>query len=143
MVNVSSHNAKKMKQIQINICDICNKKFARSSCLRIHKSKEKLKCKECPEVFCTEMKLTIHMKLNHKKKKFKCEVCLREFEAKWNFERHVKNRKRKECMPCKIEYCTSTDLKSHIYINHKCQLCEYCGNKYEFLDHHMTLCSWK
>ena len=131
------------KYIPTNTCNICNKKFSRLSYLKIHKSKDKFNCRECPEVFCTKTKLTIHMNLKHGKKKFKCEECLREFKAKWNLERHIKSRKCNECHPCGIVFCTVSDLKSHTYITHKCQLCEYCGKKYEFLDRHISSCSWK
>ena len=118
-------------------CDLCGKTLSTKYNLEVHKSKQKYSCQECEQSFCSKTCLKGHIQFKHGKTTFKCQFCEREFTAKASLKRHKDSRTASSCDQCLKVLCNPQDLRNHVYNEHKSQQCQYCGNKYQYLDHHV------
>jgi len=75
-------------------CNICQKKFARSSGLsehlRRHEGLKAYVCSECPKRFFTEYEMKRHQVVHSDVKSFGCILCDKSFKYKGNVVQHFK-----------------------------------------------------
>ena len=80
-------------------CEICEKTFARNSCLKAHQKEvhpnESHKCYFCQAPFANKVDLNLHINNAHLSG-HKCEYCQKSFILKSQMEAHVKDKHLKE-----------------------------------------------
>ena len=101
-------------------CQICNKAFARSRCLKAHlqlQERKKLlpfKCNFCEKKFTQSHHLTSHVSTHTKERAYKCKSCPKDFRSWGALNSHSHTSKEPfKGQDCRQELKWHADLKKH------------------------------
>jgi uncharacterized Zn-finger protein len=101
-------------------CNICGIKIASKFGLRSHKKTHiDFQCDSCDRIFKTQLKLKIHLKLDHliEVEEFECNLCSKKFVTKKRMLVHKKNNHNKT-VKCKLEGCEQVFKMKYLMIQH-------------------------
>ena len=112
----------------------------------VHEEKKTFSCESCDKSFMKSGNLKNHIKKTHEdivpkkdhestnslKNIYKCDHCDKIFATSQKLKNHTKSvHKERKSFPCELcddkTFINSSDLKSHIYMNHECHM---CGKKF-------------
>ncbi|CAL9704186.1 unnamed protein product [Knipowitschia caucasica] len=132
-INTAHSSEEKPRKHQ---CDICQKRFVRKDCLRMHirtHSKEKPhRCPICSKAFTLRSTLTVHLKTHMGSKPFSCPTCRRCFAQANYLKLHIRTHTGERpysCTLCDQRFAQSFTLTKHMrrHIGDKPYRCSTCG----------------
>ncbi|XP_050427499.1 zinc finger protein 32-like [Adelges cooleyi] len=126
--------------IRSHQCDQCDRKFAQSGHLTIHKrishtNIRPFKCDLCDKAFAVKQYLITHRRTHTNERPFKCPLCPKRFTQKNHMATHKRrhtNERRYECDVCQKTFVTKETMVTHsrIHCNIRPYQCKYCNKSF-------------
>ncbi|CAK1550614.1 unnamed protein product [Leptosia nina] len=148
--NSEKSSNKETVNVQVFICDYCNKQFNNRASVRrhlfVHDKVSSFSCPQCKKYFQNHLYLAAHTKRQHPnwEKHFMCNICDRPYLLKSNLKLHLASHSRDEKM-FKCIYCKEKFADQRLLIDHEkqhlvdgkylCIVCEMafdCRNRLTF-----------
>ncbi|ETN64118.1 hypothetical protein AND_004143 [Anopheles darlingi] len=116
-------------------CELCDKTFASTSCLRSHQRchvPREYECSTCKELFARLENLKRHIRLKHGEATYKCEICSKMFKTHEKLSIHKRihtGEKPYECRTegCDRRYTNTADRRRHEMAEHTLERPHQCG----------------
>uniref|UniRef100_A0A182QP42 Protein krueppel n=1 Tax=Anopheles farauti TaxID=69004 RepID=A0A182QP42_9DIPT len=121
-------------------CQICQRRFNRSSNLRlhlrIHSNERRFQCEVCSKQFRTSSNLHAHLKTHTDERNYPCTVCDRAFRTSRELVNHGKTHsdvKNYVCRLCSKAFVKQSYLNTHmntVHVGVKRYRCQECGKQF-------------
>ncbi|XP_065565724.1 zinc finger protein OZF-like [Artemia franciscana] len=134
---------------KLNVCKICQKKFANKFNLTRHMKVHngEYECCVCHKIWFSKSDLSRHMAIHNGQKLYECDICEKRFSLQQNLAYHMRahiGNQPYECQICKKKYTFKCHLTLHMKFHngekpYECKICHKNFTQRSDLNKHMRI----